>query len=67
MSRKPSCETELKTAKRLLNEARRELNIVIGERNAYRMRSANVDKTIAAWRNRFDALLRIMPANNVEE
>lgn len=61
MSRMPSAETQLKTTKRLLNDARREVQNLLGERNAWRIRAGHATAEAEEWKRRFDALLKIVP------
>jgi FtsZ-binding cell division protein ZapB len=63
MSRPPSTATELKTAKRLLNDARRELQNVVSDRNAWRTRAGQLEVAVEDWKRRFDALLKVVPSH----
>jgi hypothetical protein len=55
--RPPSVETELRTVKRELREARAALAACRLSEHAYRARATNAEQELKSWKARFDELL----------
>ena len=61
MSRQASPETELKNARAELRRLNVSWGQMIAERDRYRIRATNAEMAVVEWKNRFDALLKILP------
>lgn len=57
MPRKPSAETELRTARRIIREQQVTITRAERERDAYRARATKAEQECAEWKSRFDQLL----------
>lgn len=66
MPQKPSAETQLRTARRLLRDATIELATARKQRDEYRARATKAEQEAAEWRKRFDRLLEVRDALRVE-
>ena len=63
MSKPPSVATQLRTLKERYKELQRVLSETERDRNAYRTRATQAEQSVAEWKQRFDALLKIMPVD----
>lgn len=59
VSRKPSPETELRSVKRELREAKEDLSRCRLSMAEYRARATRAEQSCAEWQQRFDALLKL--------
>lgn len=61
MSRQPSIETQLKTARRIANDLKGECLELKRERDAYKARLLHETRELEEWKRRFDKLLARLP------
>ena len=66
MSKAPSVETQLRTAKRDLRYLRKEHQALRDTINTYRTRATHGEQAAAEWKQRFDALLKIVGPSAAE-
>ena len=57
MSKAPSAETQLRSAKKELKRVVDERNAAIAQREVYRARATKAEQEVAEWKRRFDTLL----------
>ena len=61
MGKAPSEATQLRTARRELKEAKKEIVMLVRDRNEYRARATKAEQEATDWRSRFDQLLAREP------
>lgn len=62
--RKPSVETELRNTKSLLRRLQEDHARLKGTAEHYHARALKAEAAVAEWKQRFDALLKIVPASS---
>ena len=61
MSKAPSAETQLRTLKRLLSDARKERDEMCHSHNLWRQRAIKSEAEVCEWKARFDELIKFKP------
>jgi uncharacterized NAD(P)/FAD-binding protein YdhS len=61
MSKAPSAETQLRSVRRVLRQCQEDLIRTKQTAEGYRARSTKAEQEVAEWKQRFDAMLKIVP------